>query len=143
MRTPLVGLLLVASLLAGCRSPPPEGKPMTGLPRCEQLQDVQKFSGSRVRLVGTYHQVDMRMRQTPPPKYQGHTAVRLSDGTDVLLEPGWSEAAIRGAEERERHDGKRVEVTGVIHARSPEPPEPAAHVTGPVLSPVEAIQPAE
>ncbi|MFP2934221.1 hypothetical protein ACLESO_55695 [Pyxidicoccus sp. 3LG] len=116
---------------------------MAELPRVELLQEVQKFSGSRVRLVGTYHQVDMRMRQKPPAQYVGHAAVRLGDGTEVLLEPGWSDAAIRGAEERERYDGQRVEITGVVHAQSPAPPEPMAYVTGPAVSPVEAIRPAE
>jgi len=116
---------------------------MAGLPRCETHQDIQKLSGSRVRVVGTYHQVDMRMRPKPPPRYVGHAAVRLSDGTQVLLEPAWSKAALRGSEERTLYDGKRVEVTGVIHERSPSPPEPAAHPINPTLSPVEAIQPAE
>jgi hypothetical protein len=113
---------------------------MAEVPRCETLRDIQTLSGSQVLLVGTYQQVDMRMRQKPPPLYQGHVAVRLSDGTQVLLEPSWSKAAIRSPEERERYDGSRVEVTGVIHARSPAPHEPAAHTTGPVLSPVEGIQ---
>jgi hypothetical protein len=113
---------------------------MAEVPRCETQPDIQRLSGSRVLLVGTYQQVDMRMRQKPPPVYRGHVALKLSDGTLVLLEPGWSKAAIRSPEERERYDGKRVEVTGIIHARSPEPPEPAAHTIGPVLSPVEVIQ---
>lgn len=144
MRTVRAGLMLMVLLLAGCRSPQQPGEEtMTQLPRCESQQDIQKLSGSRVRVVGTYHQVDMRMRPKPPPQYRGHAAVRLADGTQVLLEPAWSEAAIRDSEERTRYDGQRVEVTGVIHERSPEPPEPAAHPINPTLSPVEAIQPAE
>jgi hypothetical protein len=113
---------------------------MAELPLCETLPDIQTFSGQRARVVGTYRQVDMRMRQKPPPRYVGHAAVELSDGTRVLLEPGWSQAAIRSAEERALYDGKRVEVTGVIHQRSPSPPEPAAHVVNPTVSPVETVQ---
>ncbi len=143
MRTVRDSLILVVLLLAGCRSPQPEGQNMTQLPRCELQQDIHKLSGSRVRVVGTYHQVDMRMRPKPPPQYRGHAAVRLADGTQVLLEPAWSKAALRSPEERMLYEGKRVEVTGIIHARSPSPPEPAAHPINPTLSPVEAIQPAE
>lgn len=119
-----------------------EAKPMAEVPRCETLRDVQRLSGGQVLLVGTYQQVDMRMRPKPPPLYQGHVAVVLSDGTQVLLEPSWSKAAIRSPEEREQYDGRRVELTGVIHARSPAPPEMMAYVTGPVLSPIERVQPA-
>lgn len=123
-------------------APHVDAKPLAEPPRCETLQDVQTLSGRQVLLVGTYQQVDMRMRPKPPPLYQGHVAVVLSDGTQVLLEPSWSKAAIRSHEEREQYDGSRVEITGVIHARSPAPPEMMAYVTGPALSPVERIEPA-
>ncbi|MFY0563509.1 hypothetical protein ACN28E_06655 [Archangium lansingense] len=116
---------------------------MAELPRCETLRDIQTLSGRRVLLVGIYQQVDMRMRPKPPPVYRGHVAVTLIDGTQVLLEPNWSQAAIRSPEERENHEGRRVEVTGIIHEESPAPPEMAAYTTGPVLSPVERIQPAQ
>jgi hypothetical protein len=36
-------------------------------PRCETLRDVKSCSGWRVILAGTYHLVDLRMRQNPPP----------------------------------------------------------------------------
>jgi hypothetical protein len=110
--------------------------------RCETLRDVQLQSGGRVILVGTYHDIDLRMRQKSPPQYAGHVAIKLKDGTDVLLEPGWSAASIRGPEERARYGGKRVEVTGTIHHQAPPPPEPIAYVMGPCLSPVEVIGPA-
>jgi hypothetical protein len=110
--------------------------------RCETMGDIQSQSGRRVILVGIYHEVDLRMRQKPPPQYAGHAAIKLSDGTDVLLEPGWSAAAIRSPEERARYGGRRVEVTGTIHPQAPPPAEPVAYVMGPCLSPVEAIGPA-
>ncbi|MCY1073798.1 hypothetical protein [Archangium lansingense] len=90
---------------------------MAELPRCETLRDIQTLSGRQVLLVGLYQQVDMRMRPKPPPVYRGHV--------------------------RENHEGRRVEVTGIIHEESPAPPEMAAYTTGPVLSPVERIQPAQ
>lgn len=110
--------------------------------RCETLRDVQALSGQRVTLAGTYRQVDLRMRRKPPPVYTGRVAVVLDDGTKVLLEPNWSEAGARGPEELERYDGERVEATGVVHSRSPKPPEPIAYITGPCLSPVEDVRPA-
>ncbi len=108
--------------------------------RCETLRDVRSRSGQRVILMGTYHQVDIRMRRKPPPVYAGHAAIRLRDGTDVLLEPSWSVAATRSPEEHARYDAKRVQVIGVVQSEAPKPAEPMAYVTGPCMSPVEDIR---
>lgn len=110
--------------------------------RCETLQDVRSLSGQRVTLTGTYHQVDVRMRRKPPAAYAGHAAIRLRDGTDVLLEPTWSSAAIRTSEEHTRYEEQRVQVIGVVHHEAPKPVELVAYVTGPCVSPVEEISPA-
>lgn len=113
--------------------------PLKERPRCGTLQDVQSRSGQCVILIGTYHQVDMRMRRKSPPLYAGHVAIRLRDGTDVLLEPSWSTAGIRNLEEQARFGGKVVEVTGVVHSLTPKPAETVAYAIGPCVSPVEDI----
>ncbi|MBW2256465.1 MAG: hypothetical protein JRI25_17980, partial [Deltaproteobacteria bacterium] len=102
--------------------------------------DITAHAGERVVVVGTYQQLDVRMREVPPPEYLGHASVVLSDGTLVLLEPIWADAAIRSEEERAVFDGKRVRVTGTLHARAPEPPEPDATMINPAISPVECVE---
>ena len=114
--------------------------PSESMPHCETLKDVQLYSSRRAISLGIYRQVDIRMRPKMPPVYAGHASVELSDGTHVLLEPSWSAAGIRRQEERISYDGKRVEVVGVVHSQTPKPPEPAAYVTGPCVSPVEDIR---
>jgi hypothetical protein len=139
MRWTLFTLVLVSSVLTGSHAAPKE-ESMADVPRCETRKDIDALSGKRVWLVGTYQPNDVRKRRTSPPKSSGHAVVVLSDGTHVLLEPMWSKAAIRGPEEHARHDGRRVEVLGTIHARSPAPAEPMAYITNPTLSPVESLR---
>jgi len=105
--------------------------------------DISGHDGERVVVVGTYGQLDVRMRQKPPPVYRGHVALTMADGNQVLLEPIWADAAIRSEEERAAWDGKEVRVTGRLYARGPEPPEPIATMVVPTLSPVESIEPAD
>lgn len=109
---------------------------------CETLDEIRAHDGQRVILTGIYNQVDLRMRRKPPAVYAGQVAIRLRDETDVLLESSLSPAVIRSAEERARYDGKRVEVTGVVHSQAPEPSQPVAYIMGPCVSPVEGIRPA-
>ncbi len=105
------------------------------------LSQLQERSGQRAVIAGVYHQVDVRQKQRPPAVYAGHVAIGLDDSTEVYLEPIWSTAALRSPEERNRFDRRRVAVTGVVLARMPEPPEPAAHLMGPCVSPVEQVEP--
>jgi hypothetical protein len=112
---------------------------MPELPTVAAQADIKAHAGERVVVVGTYRQLDVRMMEIPPPEYVGHASVTLSDGTLVLLEPIWAEAAIRSEEERSAFDGKRVRVTGVLHSRAPEPPEPDATMINPAISPVERV----
>ena len=110
------------------------------IPRCETKKDLSALAEKRARVVGTYHQLDTRMRKQGAPVYRGHAAVRLGDGTEVLLEPTWSQAAIRDQQERDQFDGKSVEVTGTLHSQPPQSPDQAAQIVAPCVSPVEPIR---
>jgi hypothetical protein len=110
---------------------------------CRSGRDVARLSGRVVAVHGTYRQVDVRRKQTPPPRLEGHAAVALDDGTLVFLEPAWSARAIRPEDERRSLDGRRVVATGLLHARAPSPPEPVAALIDPCLSPVHRVEPAE
>ena len=125
-------------------SPTPAAEEQMGEPTTiAQSTDIPGHDGERVVVIGTYNQLDVRMRQKPPPVYKGHAAITMADGNLVLLEPIWADAAIRSEEERAAWDGKGVRVTGTLYVRGPEPPEPMATMVMPTLSPVEAIEAAD
>lgn len=108
--------------------------------KCTTRDDIAKLSGQRVKVIGTYGQVDSRMRPRGKPLHLGHVDVTLEDGTGILLGPSWSAEARRSPEERAAYDGARVEVTGILHRESPRPPMEMAYRIGPTLSPVESIR---
>ncbi len=110
------------------------------LKRCETARDVEACSGQRVIIAGTYHRMDLRMRKAVSLENARYAAIRLGDGVDVLLEASWSPTAVRSPEELARHDGKSVEVIGVVQREMPPPDEPVAYVIGPCVSPVETIR---
>ena len=102
--------------------------------------EIEAAAGATAEVVGRYGQLDVRMRQKGDPVYRGHTALTLEDGTLVTLEPAWSDAALRPADEIERCDGKTVVVTGTLHAQAPEPEEPIATIVSTCVSPVESVE---
>jgi hypothetical protein len=110
-----------------------------GIPCCRTSEDVTSFSGRRVRMFGTYVEIDLRKRATSPLQFRGRAGVRLEDGALVLLEPSWSDAGIRPADERRRLAGKRVEASGTLHEEPMKPPRPIAFVHYPCLTPVESV----
>lgn len=110
------------------------------LNRCESLLDIQTNTGKRVLIVGVYMQIDARMRKKGEPVYSGNVVVQMRDGTAVMLEMSWSSAAVRGADERLLFNGNQVEVTGIVHLKTPEPPEDVNYVMGPCVSPVERVE---
>jgi hypothetical protein len=111
-------------------------------PVCETLADIRTNSGRRARVRGIYQQVDLRMRPKGPPQYSGRAAVRLGDGTEVLLEPSWAPAGVRSPDEIARYEGQAVFVSGTVHATAPAPAEAVAQIIGPCVSPVEDVAPA-
>jgi hypothetical protein len=107
---------------------------------CKTKVDTERLDGKKVLLVGTYRQIDVRMRRKPPPVYRGHVAIVLEDGTEVLLEPVWKKTAIRPPDEIARFDNKAVRVLGTIHKVAPECPEPTANLLLPCMTDIESIE---
>lgn len=130
----MIALLLLCMACTGQASE----APMPDLPVIQTLADVQAHDGQRAVVVGTYEELDVRMRQRPPAVYAGHAKVTLPDGDFLTLEPIWSDAAIRSEEERALA-GKKVRVVGTVHAEAPPPPEPQATLVSPAISPVEQV----
>ena len=83
-------------------------------------EDIAAHDRQQSRVVGRYTQIDVRMNQHPPPRYTGHVAIELDDGTQVLLYPVWDPQAQREDVEITRFEGKRIEVTGKLYTRAPE-----------------------
>ena len=118
--------------------PPPIAGPKSGegLPRCDSKEDLQRLSGKNVVLIGTYVEIDSRMKATPPPQYTGLAAVQLKDGTQIMLEPSWSLPAQRPLEERQRLAGRKVELKGTLHRRTPAPHQLRSFLVNPCVSSV-------
>ena len=108
--------------------------------RIVSLPQLEQCSSQRATVIGTYHEIDVRMKQREPVKYVGHSAVTLDDGTDVYLEPVWSSVALRASSERRQFNGRRVAVTGIVFSEMPQPPEPVAHPIAPCVSNIERIE---
>jgi hypothetical protein len=107
-------------------------------PLCDSRDAVTALDGRHVRVAGVYRATALSKK--PRPGLDPiHAYVELKDGGSVLLEPSWSPASARPRAERESFDGRRVLVQGTIHAHSPAPKEELAYITGPCVSPVDAI----
>ncbi|WP_446403492.1 hypothetical protein [Coleofasciculus sp. C1-SOL-03] len=103
----------------------------------ERLQARDK--GKQVRLIGQYIQVDVRRWPKPPPRYKGHVAVVLEDGTEVFLYPPWHSEAIRSANEITRYNNRGVTVVGKIVPECPKSPQPAASIVAPCMLTIDFI----
>ena len=92
---------------------------MTALPAVVRESDIDRHADRRVEVRGVYTPLALGRRadRVEPP---AHVAVRLIDGTLVLLEPPWHYAARRAATERSNHDGRPVRVVGTLRSTVPE-----------------------
>ena len=108
-------------------------------PSVKTTEEIAAHDGKDVIVHGRYRQLDVRRKQKPPAVYRGQVAIELSDGQFVLLEPSWSNDALRSMDERQQFDNKTVTVRGVLHARAPEAPDPVAALISPCLCSVRDI----
>jgi len=88
--------------------------------------DIEAHVGETTLVYGTYVEVDIRKATSPPPVYAGHAAVRLEDGTLVLLGSYSQESAIRSEKERNELRDKEVIAEGLLHSICPPSPAGAS-----------------
>lgn len=110
------------------------------LPAVASAADVGANDGAQVRLVGTYTELDARMKQEPPPVYAGHVAIVLGDGSQVTLLPVWHKDALRPEDEIARLRGQQVEVVGTVFKRAPTDPRGGASPIGPAIFDVKSLR---
>ena len=113
------------------------------LPSVTRGDQIAANDGARVRLRGTYVEIDARMAQRPPPRYVGHVAIELADGARVSLLPVWDPDALRPEAEVASWKDQAVEVIGVLRARAPAEPHGGASPTNPAITGVEALRAAK
>lgn len=111
------------------------------LPEVRSLAALAAHDGDRVRIVGTWEALDVRMRPVGGAVYRGHVRVRLADEASaaVLVMPMWSDEARRSVAEVRRYQGRTVAVVGTAVMRAPEAPDRRATAIGPCLITVEAV----
>ena len=109
-------------------------------PVVSREEDIDALDGQEVRVIGGYAQIDVRMNPKPPPHYSGHVAITLDDGTRVLLYPVWDDRARRDQDEIAQSEGRRVEVTGTLHAVAPESEAEVANLEMPCLTGITSVR---
>ena len=109
-------------------------------PPCRTREDIASYSGTDVCLQGTYRRLSLSRRPRPVSAADRHAGIILNDGTEVLLEPSWSDRSLRSEEEILRFDGEAVVVRGVVLAEAPAPVDPVAYVVGPCITSIDEIR---
>lgn len=82
--------------------------------------DVRRLDGKRATAVGTYRAIERPVKGVAIGNATKDRAVlELDDGTRLYLEPLDSSTSLRSADERQRFEGQKVRVRGVLHFRMP------------------------
>jgi len=90
---------------------------------CAGAGAVARLDGRRVIVEGVYHPVALAKRGRPggdaADDGSATVAIETSSGASVMLGVYYTPRGRRPVDERQRFKGKRVRVTGVLHALTP------------------------
>jgi len=93
----------------------------TEIPHAQNIKDVVENHMKKVMIIGTYTQVDIRMRREDPPvKYTGQVCLVLEDNTPVFIYPPTSQEAVRARKEIREMEGQLVKAVGIIYKHMPQ-----------------------
>jgi hypothetical protein len=118
-------------------------------PCCIGNQEVQRLDGQRVAIVGHYTPVHLAKRIGKAdgggagPPMASTVALETSYGLTFMLEIYYNPSGVRPVEEIARFEGKRVEIVGVLHARTPSQRSDDGEVqtmVGPYLGEIESVR---
>jgi hypothetical protein len=110
---------------------------------------VQRADDQRVLVVGRYTPVLLKKRIGKPdpadvvPGKPATVAIELDSGMSLMLEVYYKASGLRPVDEITRFAGKRVEIVGVLHARTPSQQTadgPAQTMIGPYLGAIESMR---
>jgi hypothetical protein len=113
---------------------------------CASFEQVKSLDGKRVTLTGVYQRTAVRKGPRDAADDQkAHTVqIRCDGGVGVMLEVYYAPSGARSDEEIARFQGKRVKVTGVLRARTPEQVMPGGQIAqtmiGPCIVSIESIE---
>jgi len=117
---------------------------------CDSFEQIKQLDGTRVILEGVYKPVILSKRPArdpmpePPPGKPALVSIDPPSQYQVMLGVYHSASGPRPAEEVDRLRGKKVRVTGTLHAFTPSQTDPSGAVMqtmiGPYIEP-ESIDP--
>ena len=110
------------------------------LPLVKTAAQLAANEGKKVRLQGTYIEVDARRHRVGPPQHIGFVKIILEDLTRVMLLATWEEDALRPKSEVETYNKTKVEVVGTLYGEAPPDPEGGAMQQSPCITDVQALQ---
>lgn len=107
-------------------------------PTCTTVAEVRAQLGKVCTVIGTYELRDIKNMKKQP--WRTWPVVLLDGDKFVALESVWDESRMPAAAEIAKWRGKKVAVTGKLHAQPPSPNP--ANMSLLTLSPVDSITPA-
>jgi hypothetical protein len=140
-----------APALAASVSGPPVASALPAPHKCcVGNQEVQHLDGVRVVIVGHYAPIQLSKRIVGKPDggqagplIPSMVAIETSYGQTFMLELYYGPSGVRPLDEITRFAGKRVEIVGTLHARTPPQQGPdgeAQTMTGPYVGEIESIR---
>ncbi|MFY0540454.1 hypothetical protein [Nannocystis pusilla] len=109
-------------------------------------EDLDRLAAQRVRVTGVYQAMTISQRGDAKAELAepGAAGIRTDSGQVVLLGVYHRADGVRASDERQRHDGKRVEVIGVLERRTPAElapdGQPGATMINPYVHSIESIR---
>jgi hypothetical protein len=135
-------MMVVVSIAATAQGARMEPAPVC----CANFEQVKALDGKRVTLTGVYQRTAVRKgpRDSADDQKARTVQIRCDGGVGVMLEVYYTPSGARSDEEIKRFQGKRVKVTGVLRARTPEQVMPGGQIAqtmiGPCIVSIESIE---
>lgn len=111
---------------------------------------MQRTNGQRVLVIGRYTPVVLTKRVGKPnpadvePGKPATVSIELDSGMSLMLEIYHEPSGLRPVDEITRFAGKRVEIVGILHARTPSSltadGQQAQTMIGPYLGAIESMR---
>ena len=105
------------------------------MPTCETAKELEAAFDAKCRVIGTYQLKEFYTKKKT--LMASWPVLVLGDGTSVMLASIWDKSSKHDEPTIQAHSGKRVAVTGMLHA---EPPGAIANIMIPCISPIDSLE---